>query len=274
MSGGRILAIGYGAIVRQTFATLARDIAAPLELLIILCKPGAEKRARDAIGNFQGLATEMLVTSDIDKAIGAKPAFAVEAAGHEALRAFGPKLLEHGIDLLVSSVGALAHEELRNALDTAAMRGGASYAAIPGAIGGLDILAAAKLAGIESLTYTGRKPPGAWKGTRAEKLVDLDRISSETIFFEGDAGTAARDYPQNANVAATLALAGPGFHKTQVRLVADPAASRNVHEISVRSACADFTMKIEGRVSPDNPKTSMTVAYSMASTILQRLKSA
>jgi aspartate dehydrogenase len=274
MSGGRILAIGYGAIVRQTFATLAKDIAAPLELLIVVCKPGAETRARDAIGKLPGLAAELLVTSDIDKAIATKPTFAVEAAGHEALRSFGPRLLEQGIGLLVSSVGALAHEDLRNALDAGALRGGATYATIPGAIGGLDILAAAKLAGIESLTYTGRKPPGAWKGTRAEKLVDLDRLSSQTIFFEGDAGTAARDYPQNANVAATLALAGIGFQKTLVRLVADPEVSRNVHEISVRSACADFTMRIEGRVSPDNPKTSMTVAYSMASTILQRLKSA
>jgi aspartate dehydrogenase len=274
MSGGRILAIGYGAIVKQTFATLARDITTPFEVLIIVCKPGAERRAHDAIDNLPGLAAEVLVTSDIDKAIAASPAFAVEAAGHEALRTFGPKLLENGVDLLVSSVGALAHNDLRNALDAGAARGRASYAAIPGAIGGLDILAAAKLAGIESLTYTGRKPPAAWKGTRAEKLVDLDRISLETIFFEGDAGTAARDYPQNANVAATLALAGLGFQKTQVRLVADPAVSRNVHEISVRSACADFTMKIQGRVSPDNPKTSMTVAYSMASTILQRLKSA
>ena len=193
MSGGRLLAIGYGAIVKQTFATLADNIAAPLELLILYCKPGAEARAREIVAERPSLARELLITSDIVQAIAGKPAFAFEAAGHDALRTAGPKLLENGIDLLVSSVGALAHEMLRKQLDEAAARGGSCCDFIPGAIGGLDILAAAKLAGIESVTYTGRKPPKAWKGTRAETLVDLATISSEYIFFDGDAGTAARD---------------------------------------------------------------------------------
>ena len=54
-----------------------------------------------------------------------------------------------------------------------------------------------------------------------------------------------------------------------VKLVADPAATGNVHEIRVTSACADIALKIEGRAAPDNPKTSLTTAYSVATQVLQ-----
>jgi aspartate dehydrogenase len=90
------------------------------------------------------------------------------------------------------------------------------------------------------------------------------------VFFEGHARKAAQDYPFNANVAATLALAGIGFEKTQVRLIADPGVTRNVHEFAVRSACGDFTMKLEGRPSAANPKTSLMAGYSMARELLNR----
>lgn len=269
----RLAFVGYGTIVRLALTALARELSAPLDLLVIHAKPDGKVRARALAESFgDKLASRIAVTSDIAELLAHKPDLAVEAAGHEALRSTGPALLEAGVDLLVSSVGALADEGLREALGAAATKGNAGFSNIPGAIGGLDILAAAKLAGLHSVAYTGRKPPGAWKGTRAESLVDLNALTAEKVFFEGDAGAAARNYPQNANVAATLALAGAGFEKTSVRLIADPSISRNVHEIEVRSACADFSFRVEGHAAPENPKTSMTVAYSLAASILQRIR--
>jgi aspartate dehydrogenase len=120
------------------------------------------------------------------------------------------------------------------------------------------------------VTYIGRKPPKAWAGTAAEKLVELSTLTKPAVFFEGNAREAARDYPFNANVAATLALAGIGFEQTKVRLVADPDVSRNVHEFVVRSACGDFSVKLEGRPSVANPKTSLMAGYSVARELLNR----
>ena len=140
-----------------------------------------------------------------------------------------------------------------------------------GAVGGVDILAAARLSGIEDVVYTSRKPPRAWCGTPAERLLDLDALMGEAMFFEGTARAAARDYPQNANVAATVALAGAGFERTKVRLIADPHVQRNVHEVSVRSSCADFHVRIEGKPSPTNPKTSLPTAFSIARLVLNRV---
>jgi aspartate dehydrogenase len=55
-----------------------------------------------------------------------------------------------------------------------------------------------------------------------------------------------------------------------VRLVADPTVAGNVHEIAFRAACADVTIRIEGRPAPDNPKTSATTGWSLAQAILHR----
>jgi aspartate dehydrogenase len=72
-------------------------------------------------------------------------------------------------------------------------------------------------------------------------------------------------------VAATIALAGAGFERTRVRLVADPASTRTVHVIRIRSACVDVTIDIAGHPAPGNPKTSLTTGYAMAANLLARL---
>jgi aspartate dehydrogenase len=75
-------------------------------------------------------------------------------------------------------------------------------------------------------------------------------------------------YPQNANVAATVALAGVGFEKTEVELVADPEAPGNVHEIEVEGAAGRFAISLQGRPSRLNPKTSALTAFSVARTLI------
>jgi aspartate dehydrogenase len=95
-------------------------------------------------------------------------------------------------------------------------------------------------------------------------------LQEPAVFFEGSARQAAQQYPFNANVAATLALAGLGLDATQVRLVADPGLACNTHEFAVRSACGDFTVRLNGRASPDNAKTSLLTGYSVAREIINR----
>jgi len=139
-----------------------------------------------------------------------------------------------------------------------------------GAVGGIDLLSALRPSGIKSLRYTGRKPPMAWTGTPAEGLLDLPSLTEPAVFFTGTARDAARLYPKNANVAATLALAGPGFEGTEVQLVADPTITRNVHEVAVTAGAGDFHIRIEGKPAPDNPKTSLATVYSLAREVLNR----
>lgn len=184
----------------------------------------------------------------------------VEAAGHEALAHYGVAALKQGSDLVIVSIGALAHEQLWNDLMAAAKR---SKIILPsGAVAGIDALAAARRGGLDDVAYSARKPPASLSNT-----LPTDR---ETVVFEGNAREAALKFPKNANVAATIALAGVGFEATRVRIVADPTISENIHELEARGAFGSFAMKIAGRPLPSNPKTSSLSAMSVLRCIENR----
>ena len=267
--GLRLGIIGYGSIATQALKSVAQAVTHPLEIVCLLAKPEGAPRAQallDSLG--PALAERRLVVTDITAFLEQLPDLVAEAAGHQSLHQYGPTILASGCDLIISSVGALADAELSASIDAAAQAGGARRLICPGAVGGLELIAAAKLSGLLELTYTSRKPPSAWGGTAAEQMVDLRALTAPHQFFEGTARQAARLYPQNANVAATVALHGAGFEKTRVRLVADPGVVRNTHVIALRSACVDMEITIAGLPSPDNPKTSMTAGFAVAAQII------
>jgi len=261
--------IGYGNIARELLAILSREGIA-LSQVSVLCHPDkCEENRTDLASNFAGKSS---VITKTDELVSAAPDLVVECAGHDGVREHATAMLRAGIETIIVSIGSLADDALYAAVKEAAQVGGTRFVLPAGAIGGIDILSALKASGIEAVTYTGRKPPKAWKGTPAERLYGLDALEGETVLFAGTAREAAMQYPKNANVAATLALAGIGFDRTQVRLIADPTVAGNLHEYSVWAQGADFSVRIEGRPSRDNPKTSVTTAYSVAREIFNRVR--
>jgi aspartate dehydrogenase len=180
----------------------------------------------------------------------------------------GPAVLRRGIDCLVISIGALADAKLFASLKSAARDGNSRILLSAGAIGGVDAIAAMRLGGLTSVRYRSRKPPLAWRGSPAERLVDLGKLAKRTMLYKGTAGEAALLYPQNANVAATVALAGLGFDATEVELVADPDAPGNIHEIEAEGASGRFAIELQGKPSRTNPKTSALAALSVARALI------
>lgn len=90
------------------------------------------------------------------------------------------------------------------------------------------------------MTYRSRKSPASWRGSYAEQLIDLSAVNEAQIFFEGSAREAARLFPANANVAATIALGGIGLDATRVQLMVDPATQRNTHTLHAEGLFGEF----------------------------------
>jgi aspartate dehydrogenase len=250
----RIAILGLGAIGRNLLASIQSSIL-PGAQLAALVRSGSAASAEAVPG--------VEILTDSVSLLRWKPDLAIECAGHEVVGSVVPPLLKAGVDVILVSLGALGDAALRETLAVAAGAGKARLITVSGAIGGLDALAAARGAGIRSVRYTGRKPPQAWRGTPAEQLCDLHAIREATLVFEGSAADSARLYPKNANVTAAVALAGVGFEKTAVRMLADPSVTRNVHELEVEGDFGSFVIRLENNALPTNARTSWLAALSI-----------
>lgn len=254
-----IAIIGSGAIAEAVTGYLAKSNCVQIGVAII--EPGMDSRARDIFGK------DIAITHNMNDTSGCVD-LAVDCAGHPGLRQHGEAILSQGIDLVTVSSGALADSELYDRLAVAAHCGGTQLRVVSGAIGALDALSAGSVGSLNQVTYRGRKPPRGWRGSAAEAKLDLNALGEATVHFSGSARSAALEYPKNANVAASVALAGLGFDDTKVELIADPNIDRNVHEIVVDGEFGRFEFRIEGRSLPDNPRSSAITAMSVVREIL------
>jgi len=245
--------IGYGAIGQALCRRLKGNRLVNVSHVVV-----REQRVADvqAALNAAGSTTQAVA------AVPRSARLVLECAGHQALTTHVLDALQAGCECAVMSVGALSERGLPERLAEAAQVGNTQVHLLAGAIGGIDALAAARQAGLVEVTYTGRKPPQGWKGSAAESVVNLATLTQATVIFEGTAREAAQTYPKNANVAATVSLAGLGLDATRVRLVADPAVTDNIHEIHARGEFGEMQVTMRGKPLAENPKTSALTVLS------------
>ncbi len=168
--------------------------------------------------------------------------------------------------VLVMSVGQLlAHRHLLDAARAA----GVGLLIPSGAIAGIDGLRAAAAVGFSSITLTTRKPVSGFDGNEYVRRsgLDLGGVTGETLIFEGPVAEAVRAFPQNINVAATLALATRAEDKIKVRILTSPSFVQNSHEIEAIGPFGRIVTRTENAVCPDNLKTSYLAVLSAIETL-------
>ncbi len=199
---------------------------------------------------------------DFDKFIKEDANLILEAASQQAVKEYAVNVLNHDKNLMLMSVGALVDKNLSDEIRRIAKTKNLKIYIPSGAVVGIDGVKAAMLGGIESVTLTTRKNPKGL-GVTAD---------NEKILFDGNTNEAVVKFPKNINVAATLSLAGIGFEKTKVKIIANPNVSENIHEIRIKGNFGEILTVARNLPSPDNPKTSYLASLA-AMACLKRITS-
>ena len=245
----RVGLLGFGAIGTSLAELVAQDPATSIELVGALVRDPGRRRLQP-----------LPLLGSLDELLELRPDVVAEAAGHEALRAYGPACLRASIPLVLLSVGALAEPEFEAELRAAAAEGGATATIASGGTGALDLIASAVQGGLDEVVHTIVKPP-------ASLGVEIDAY---TELYRGPARRAAAEFPQNANIAAAVALAGVGLDRSTVVVAADPGAPTNRQVLDVKGAFGSLHVEIDNRPSPSNPRSAAVVAMSLKHALEKR----
>ena len=107
----------------------------------------------------------------------------LECAAPVSVKEYAPKVLGHGIDMIVMSVGALMDFDFYHELESLAKDNDAKIHLPSGAIVGLDGIKAVAKFGLKEVSLVTRKSP---------KSLGKD-IDAEEVLFEGKASDAVKD---------------------------------------------------------------------------------
>jgi aspartate dehydrogenase len=263
----RLALVGTGAIGTYLLDGIAGGNAGRIEVVALADLPerSEELAARAGLVGATWHTDPMAILES-------RPDVVVEAASPAVVREFAGRWLAGGANLVVMSVGALADPGLLADLAATAERMDRHVFIPSGAVGGLDVLRAARIGGLHSVELRTTKPPRALRGAPylATAGIDVDAFREPTVVFDGAATEAVVAFPANLNVVAALSLAGIGPERTRVVLVADPTGERNVHEVTARGAFGELYLRLENRPTPGNPRTSLLAPLS-ALALLRRL---
>jgi aspartate dehydrogenase len=235
--------IGCGAIGTLLAEAVERGIVKCGELILY------DRNGERAKNLKQSLRFPVTVVASVDEMLALQPVVIVEAASQQAVREYASRILAADVDLIVVSTGALLGLNVQS-----------SKLHMPsGAIGGLDAISSAALAGIDEVILTSRKNP---------KALEMDNKKTKMV-YEGSAEEAARLFPREMNVAATLALTVKPA-RVKVQVISDPKVQRNTHEIQVKWRFGEMFLRFANDPHPENPRTSALAAWS-AIRLLQTL---
>ena len=207
----------------------------------------------------------------LDDLLSSFPDIVVEFAGRDAVKTYAMPVIEHGSDLVIASVGALADDLFRNLLTEAARKHHRKVYVPNGAIGALDLMQTFALMGEAEVTIGNTKAPRSLQGAPYLDGKTLSENLKEVI-FTGSVSDAINGFPKNVNVAVAAALASDTLPSATVKITSDPKSTENVHQITLKNKLMRAQLTVAGRPDPANPKSSTSTAWSVVA-LLKNLAS-
>ena len=221
---------------------------------------GATSRTAETAREFLETLRTSPAYLEIDELV-ERSTLLIETAGGHVVPSLAEAAFDAGKDLMVISIGALL--EHPNIIDRARETGCRLFAP-SGAIAGLDGIKSACQGHVDRVEMVSRKPIAALEGAPhlVENEIPIAGLDEALEVFCGTAREACRGFPSNLNVSAAVSLAGIGPDRTTVRIVADPALSRNCDDITVEGEFGLLQVHVEN-IPSENPKTGRLTALSI-----------
>ena len=240
----KLAIIGCGAIG----SIIAKEFKEDVEFLYDIDKNKSIKLAKD-------LGSKVKVANKFDEILESDVSLVVECASQKAVLEYGFKVIESAKDFMILSVGALVDLNFFEKLKQKAEYHKRRIYIPSGAVAGIDAIKAVKDKVSEIILIT-RKNPASF---------GLDLKEEKTI-FDGYAKEAVKLFPKNINVSATISIAGVGFDKTKVKIIADPEVKQNIHQIFVKGEFGEFSLEVK------NVKISEQTSYLSALSAISLIK--
>jgi len=257
----RVGIIGYGSIGKEIIAATSRNEIPNARIVALFDKESTVFNKVDYDNGELNLFSDFdeFYNSDIYSNID----IIIECASKGAIKEYGKKIIDSKKDLIVLSVGAFSDEKYLIELQNLSNLNNTKILIPSGAIAGLDSIRSVKKY-LNTLTIVTTKNPKSLIGAPYfnSSKIRIDEILKETVLFEGNAVDAIELFPANVNVAVSVALAGIGLVKTQVKIVADPTLSVNKHEIVGEGTFGKIQIVVQNIPSPSNPRTSYLASLS------------
>lgn len=247
--------VGSGAIGQSIGGWLADKQVPQLELV------GLHGIEAEAVAHLsQALKVPALALPElIDRA-----ELIVEATGAAVMPGIVRQTVTAGKKIIALSVGGFCFDsELYDFIEAH----GQDVYLPSGGIAGLDGLLALRELGLDCVEITTIKAPQSLQGapyfaqTAHENLLK-DLVEARTV-FSGTARQAIKEFPANVNLAISVSLAGLGFDKTRVTIIADPKAKQTRQHLRAEAQGCRIETVVEGLPLPENPRTALLALCSV-----------
>ncbi|PKL40717.1 MAG: hypothetical protein CVV44_03680 [Spirochaetae bacterium HGW-Spirochaetae-1] len=248
--------IGFGAAGKLICEAILMGRAGRCVLDSVLTGDRSEAEGMGESLDRQGV----FVTDDAGVFFKRRHDIIIEAAGIRELTKYAMQALANDSDLIVMSTGALADEGFHRALRKKAEAVNRNVYLAPGALPGLDWLAAATLAETGRLSITVSKPSAAWTGVAEQERISLKLSSEPFVFFEGTAKEAGVAFPGLHNEVILLGLATLGTAGVAVKLIADPVGEYAKTVVEFDGSAGKMCVELSARNRGSGPEAERDAA--------------
>lgn len=186
----------------------------------------------------------------------------VEATTASSMPAIVRLVVQKGKIILPMSVGGFAFDtDLLDFLE----RHQANVLIPSGGISGIDGLLALREIGLDWVKITTTKSPKSLAGAPffASSNSNPADLEEATVIFEGSARQSILAFPANTNLAITVSLAGIGFDKTCITIIADPKTNKTTQYLEAHAGECSIETYVRGVPLMKNPRTAQMALESL-----------